>query len=109
MKKGRVLFLAVFLLLTCLFYPGYFQAADNSEEIDYQEIRIKPFPFAVQCYSFRQFTFMETLQKVKDLGLRYLQPYPGQRLSADQPGVPFNHSLSPENIKLIKEKLRELG
>ncbi|MCJ7580118.1 MAG: DUF1080 domain-containing protein, partial [Candidatus Aminicenantes bacterium] len=47
--------------------------------------------------------------KVKDLGLRYLQPYPGQRLSADQPGVPFNHSLSPENIKLIKEKLRELG
>ncbi|MFC2162034.1 family 16 glycoside hydrolase, partial [Acidobacteriota bacterium] len=63
----------------------------------------------VQCYSYRQFTFMETLQKVKDLGLRHLQPYPGQRLSADQPGVPFNHTLSPENIKLVKAKMRELG
>ncbi|MFC2167056.1 family 16 glycoside hydrolase, partial [Acidobacteriota bacterium] len=109
MKKGHVFVLVGFLLLNCLFYPGHFQAAENTEEIDYQEIRIKEFPFAVQCYSFRQFTFMETLQKVKDLGLKYLQPYPGQRLSADQPGVPFNHNLSPENIKQVKEKLRELG
>jgi sugar phosphate isomerase/epimerase len=109
MKKGHVLFLVGFLFLTCLFYPGPFQAAGTQDEIDYQDIRTKPFPFAVQCYSFRQFTFLETLQKVKDLGLRYLQPYPGQRLSADQPGVPFNHNLSPENIKLVKERLRELG
>lgn len=83
--------------------------AETAEEIDYSDIRIKEFPFAVQCYSFRRFTFMETLQKVKDLGVRYLQPYPGQRLSADLPGVPFNHTLSPENIKRVKAKLRELG
>ncbi|MFC2167747.1 family 16 glycoside hydrolase [Acidobacteriota bacterium] len=109
MKKGQVLFLAGLIFLTGFFYPAHFQAADNAEEIDYQEIRIKEFSFAVQCYSYRQFTFMETLQKVKDLGLRHLQPYPGQRLSADQPGVPFNHTLSPENIKLVKAKMRELG
>ena len=118
MKKGHVLFLIGFILLACLFYPGHFQAADkagfilegeSAGEIDYQDIRIKQFPFAVQCYSFRRFTFMETLQKVKDLGIRYLQPYPGQRLSADLPGVPFNHTLSPENIKRVKAKLRELG
>lgn len=109
MRKGPVLFLVGFMFLTCLSYPAHFHAADSAAEIDYQEIRIKEFPFAVQCYSFRRFTFMETLQKVKDLGLRYLQPYPGQRLSADQPGVPFNHTLSPENIKLVKAKLRELG
>ena len=109
MKKGHVLFLAGFLFLTCLCYPGLFQMAETAEEIDYSDIRIKEFPFAVQCYSFRRFTFMETLQKVKDLGVRYLQPYPGQRLSADLPGVPFNHTLSPENIKRVKAKLRELG
>lgn len=118
MKKGHILFLVGFILLTCLFYPGHFQAEDNAGffpegesvgEIDYQDIRIKKFPFAVQCYSFRRFTFLETLQKVKDLGLRYLQPYPGQKFSAEQPGVPFSHNLSPENIKLVKARLRELG
>ncbi len=106
MKKGYGVFLVGFLLLTC---PGHFQASGIAGEIDYKEIRIKEFPFAVQCYSFRRFTFMETLQKVKDLGLRYLQPYPGQKFSAEQPGVPFNHNLSPENIKLAKGRLRELG
>ena len=109
MRKGHITIFIGFILLACLFYPGHFQAADNAEEIDYQEIRVKQFPFAVQCYSFRKFSFMETLQKVKDLGVRYLQPYPGQRLSADLPGVPFNHTLSPENITLVKAKLRELG
>jgi len=118
MKKWHVPFLVGILLLIGLFYPGHFQAADKTGffhqaespgEIDYLDIRIKEIPFAVQCYSFRQFTFMETLQKVKDLGLRYLQPYPGQRLSAEQPGVSFNHNLSPENIKLVNAKLRELG
>jgi len=118
MKKGHVLFLIGFILLACLFYPGHFQAADkagfflegeSAGEIDYQDIRIKEFPFAVQCYSFRRFTFLETLQKVKDMGLRYLQPYPGQKFSAEHPGVPFNHNLSPENIKLAKARLRELG
>ncbi len=118
MKKGQILVLVGFLLLAGLFYPGHFQAADKAgflpgregaQEIDSLDIRIKEFPFAVQCYSFRQFTFMETLQKVKDLGLRYLQPYPGQNFSAELPGVRFDHTLSPEHIKLAKARLRELG
>jgi sugar phosphate isomerase/epimerase len=109
MKKWHVLFLIGVVLLSSLFCPEHFLTAGSAEDIDYQEIRIKEFPFAVQCYSFRNFTFMETLQKVKDLVVRHLQPYPGQRLSAEQPGVAFNHNLSPENIKLIKAKMRELG
>ena len=118
MKKANFLFLAGILVLAGFLNPGPFDAGKDAslflrgggvQEIDYQDIRIKEFPFAVQCYSFRQFTFMETLQKVKDLGLRYLQPYPGQRFSAELPGVPFNHNLSPEHIKLAREKLREMG
>ena len=109
MKKGYVAFLVGLILLSGLFYPGHFQAAGKAGEIGYKEIRIKEFPFAVQCYSFRRFTFLETLQKVKDLGLRYIQAYPGQKFSAEQPGVPFNHNLSPEKIKLAKARLRKLG
>jgi hypothetical protein len=52
---------------------------------NYGAVRIKKFPFLVQCWTFRRFTFFETLNKVKELGIDYLQPYPGQLLSPDMP------------------------
>ena len=76
---------------------------------NYQEVRIREFPIAVQCWSFRKFTFLETLKKVKELGIKYLQPYPGQPLSADMPDVRFNHNLDDDQIKLVKGWLKEYG
>lgn len=84
-------------------------AKEPRAEIDYKDIRIKKFPIAVQCWTFRKFSFFETLEKVKDLGLKYLQPYPGQKLSSDMPEVKFNHNLNDDQIKLVKRKLKEHG
>lgn len=76
---------------------------------NYQNIRIIKIPIAVQCWTFRKFSFFETLEKVKDLGIEHLQPYPGQPLNDDMRDVEFNHDLDENLIKLVKEKLKQSG
>ncbi|MFH1572891.1 MAG: hypothetical protein ABIG68_02845, partial [Acidobacteriota bacterium] len=46
------------------------------EAADYGKVRIKQFPIAVQCWTFRKFTFFDTLQKVRALGVGAIQAYP---------------------------------
>ena len=76
---------------------------------NYQDVRIKKLPIALQCWTFRKFTFFETMEKAKELGIKYLQPYPGQTFSPDMPGVKFDHNLDEDLIKLVKNKLNEYG
>ncbi len=121
MKKKFCLFIA-FVLIISLSCQGEAQAnnvekkisqsdmSDVKEEVaktNYEEVRIKKFPISMQCWTFRKFTFFETLKKVKELGINYLQPYPGQLLSRDVPDVKFDHNLSDALIKKVKSKLKE--
>jgi sugar phosphate isomerase/epimerase len=121
MKKNLCLFIA-FLLFASISWEMDAQtkkAEMNTRQSDissvkeevaktnYEAVRIKKFPISVQCWTFRKFTFFETLKKVKDLGLDYLQPYPGQLLSRDIPDVKFDHNLSDDLIKKVKSKLKE--
>lgn len=102
MKRASLFFVFVCVLTMLLISQG-------QEGTDYKEVRIKKFPFAVQCYTFRNFTFMETLGKVKELGLKYVQPYPGQRFSGETGDIKFDHTLSDELIELAKKRLQDLG
>jgi len=79
------------------------------ETANYQDVRIKKFPVAIQCWTFRRFTFFDTLLKVKDLGLKYVQAFPGQPLSADMPKAQFNHDMTDEQMAKVKDKLKEAG
>jgi len=73
------------------------------------EIRIKEFPFAVQCWTFRQFSFFETLAKVKDLGVQQLEAYPGQVLGSEYPGAFFRHDMPVELMDKVKTRLEQAG
>jgi len=121
MKKKFCLFIA-FLFIISIFFQGEAQTksaekkikqsdiSDVKEEVaktNYEAVRIKKFPISVQCWTFRKFTFFETLKKLKELGLNYLQPYPGQLLSSDMPDVKFDHHLSDDLIQKVKSKLKE--
>ncbi len=80
------------------------------QETDYQAVRIKKFPVAMQCWTYRRYTFFEALEKTRAMGIDYVQAYPGQRLSKDLPAsVVFNHQMSDEHLKLVKDKLNQLG
>jgi len=107
--KPWLLFL--FIIIVFLFCTKKDQTESKIEKIttDYQTVKIKPFPIAVQCWTFRKFTFFETLQKVKDLGIKYLEAYPGQALSNELPDVRLDHNLSDDQLQLVKNKLNEMG
>jgi sugar phosphate isomerase/epimerase len=109
--KKRLSLLSIILVTASIFVFGGAVSLQSPEiqELDYQGVRIKKFPIAVQCWTFRKFTFYETLEKARELGLQYLQPYPGQRLSADHEGVKFDHNLSDELVREVRKKLDEAG
>ncbi len=100
----RRTFLPVLLLALVLLYPPGALPAQESEG---SEVKIEDFPVAVQCWTYRAFTFRETLDKVRALGLHYLQAYPGQRLSEETGDLAFDHDLSVEQQRLVRGWLRE--
>ena len=118
MKKTAVLSALVvigvcaMLLSTAGLAPAAGSPAPQGTEIEsvpYDEVRIREFPIAMQCWTFRKFTFFETLDKVKALGIRYLEAYPGQALSPDMPEVRFGHDMDDETRNLVKERLQAAG
>jgi len=120
--KGKKHILLFALLAFCLLVPGFMPALGSGQEkvipdeikqqvkqTDYKSVRIKKFPVAMQCWTYRGYTFFEALEKTRALGIDYVQAFPGQRLSRDLPAsVVFNHQLDEEYLKLVREKLNSL-
>lgn len=106
MLYGAILLLAVGLPTTD---SVAYQALEKSRAFHprYRDVRIKEFPIAVQCWTFRKFSFFETLQKVEELGVKYLQAYPGQVLRKDNSAVKFDHNLDDAQIQSVKDGLKE--
>jgi len=63
----------------------------------------------VQAYTFNRFSFYEAVDKTRALGLRYIEAYPGQRLSKDKPDARFDHNMSSELQQEVLQKLHESG
>ncbi|RLE02734.1 MAG: hypothetical protein DRI99_05720, partial [Candidatus Aminicenantes bacterium] len=74
--------------------------------VDYSQVRIKKFPVAMQMWTFRRFTFFEALEKVKELGIGYIQAYPGQKLGGPFPESKFSHEMSEEEIQAVQAALK---
>ncbi len=69
---------------------------------------VKDWKLGMQAYSFNRFTFFEAIDKNKALEMKYIEAYPGQKLSKDYNGS-FDHNMSAEAKKLTKAKLKEAG
>jgi sugar phosphate isomerase/epimerase len=122
MKKNQArlfIIIGIFLVVLGSGFFNRFEAAQEKmipDEIkrqvkrtDYDSIRTKKFPVAMQCWTYRGYTFFESLTRTKALGIDYVQAFPGQRLSVDLPAsVTFDHNLGDEDIKLVRDKLDEL-
>ena len=63
---------------------------------------------ACQAWTFRELTVFETLETLQSLNIRFVEFFPGQRVSKDNP-VGFDHNASPEVIAAVKAKLQETG
>lgn len=76
----------------------YTGGAPNAEAIGWR--------IGCQAYSFNRFTFFEAIDKSSSIGLRYIEAYPGQKLSQETGDVKFDHNISPELQQKVKEKLQ---
>ncbi len=83
-------------------------AGSGSGEIS-DQVRIKKFPVAMQCWTYRKYTFYEAVEKTRALGIRYLQAAPGQTLSPEEKEARFEHHMSDAQIEKVKKKLSEAG
>jgi sugar phosphate isomerase/epimerase len=81
----------------------------RAESSEYKDIRIRKYPIAIQCWTFREYTFQEALERTKALGIDFVQAYPGQALGLDKSAVEFDHNLSEKNVQWVQRKLEENG
>jgi sugar phosphate isomerase/epimerase len=83
-----------------LFAEETVKGAPHAEKIGWR--------LACQAYSFNRYTFYEAVDKTASLGLKYIEAYPGQRISKDQPAV-INENISPKDRKTVLQKLTDSG
>jgi sugar phosphate isomerase/epimerase len=65
--------------------------------------------FAVGCqaYTFKDFTTFEAIDMTAEAGGKVIELFPGQRLSADRPGVKLSHDMSAADLTALKKKLAQ--
>ena len=77
------------------------------ETTNSKDVRIKKFPIASQGWTFRRFSFFDTLTKLKELGIHYLQAFPGQALGADFPNARFDENMTADQEAKVRDRLKE--
>ena len=76
---------------------------------DYTSVRIKNFPFASEAWTFRKFTFAETLKKLQELRVGAVEAFPGQALATEFPGARFDEKMTDDQVAFVKEALKAAG
>lgn len=63
---------------------------------------------SLQCYTFREISFFETVDKARELGIKYLEMYPGQLL---KPGSQAHtgSDMGAADVAEMQAKLKEAG
>ncbi|MBT3292163.1 MAG: sugar phosphate isomerase/epimerase, partial [Victivallales bacterium] len=64
---------------------------------------------SIECWSFRNFTFFESVDKASRMGVKYLEMFPGQTVAKELGEVKTNQDMSPDVQKAIQAKLDEAG
>ncbi len=62
-----------------------------------------------QAYTFNRFTFYEAVDKTASLGLDWIEAYPGQTLSAENPDAKLVHTMPADLRQQVKQKLASSG
>jgi sugar phosphate isomerase/epimerase len=106
MKKYLMAFLVLGFLVSASVWA---RPSSLLGEDDLSRVRIKKFPIAMQCWTYRKYTFYEAVEKTKALGIKYLQAYPGQPLSVEDKNVTFGPQLTDPQIEAVKKMLAQAG
>lgn len=96
MKKLNLLL----LLLGFLIQPLNAQQEFSPENLDWK--------LGAQAYTFKNFTFSEALDKIKTIGLQYVEAYPGQKIGGNIEGT-MHYEMDSVTREKVKEMLENKG
>lgn len=85
---------------------GIFAAQDGGN-LNHQALDKLGWRLCCQAWTFRQLSAYETIDTVSRLGIRYIEFYPGQRLSPEQPVLKLDHNLPAERVDAVAARLKE--
>lgn len=95
-----------FTLLAAL-ATGFFScnspSSNSSQPLTREDLGWK---LGTQAYTFRKFTFFEAVDKTKELGLHYIEAYPGQQIGGELTGV-MNYDIDSSTRQKIKDYLKK--
>jgi sugar phosphate isomerase/epimerase len=75
---------------------------------DFQKSAIDGWKLSMQAWTYNWLTVVEVLDKAKELGIQYIEEFPGQKVSKDKPEG-FGPGMSADATKIVKDKLAETG
>ena len=90
------------VVLTSMLIP----ATVSAEKIP-DDYKIGSFALGCQAYTFNRFSVFEAIEKTAQAGGRVIEFFPGQKLSADQPDVKWDHNATDDVIEKVKAKLAQ--
>ncbi len=106
MRDMRSLFL-VFFITTCIVITGCLTTDKPTTAPEAPEEKLG-FKLSVGSYSFKNFTFLETLAKIDSCGLTYTEGFPGHVLGGDLEGT-LDYKMDVATRKKVRDILNEKG
>lgn len=97
----KILFLFVASLLTLNSACTSAQKETKTEELDWK--------LSMQSYTLHRFTVVEALDKTEQLGLEYIEIYPGQRMGEEFENTTFGYELSTDQQEQLKDLASSKG
>lgn len=99
------------ILLGVLIMFMYVQSEEISIPLDQHPVMdsYEGWRLGIQIYSFKEYTFFEGLEKTAALGISWVEAYPGQKFSKENPDLKFNHNLPVEYRDQVKAYLKSRG
>jgi sugar phosphate isomerase/epimerase len=67
------------------------------------------FALGCQAWTFKEYTVMEAIDKTAETGGKVIEFYPGQKFSAGQPDLKFDHNASDGMIAQVQARLKKDG
>jgi sugar phosphate isomerase/epimerase len=73
------------------------------------EYKTSGFFIGCQAYTWNRYTVYEAIEKTAAVGGKVIEFFPGQRLSAEEPNVRWDHNVSAEVVQKVREQLAKHG
>jgi sugar phosphate isomerase/epimerase len=106
-RWGRIAAVGL-LAMALLALPLTLAAPDQAAQTQVSAAQKLGWRLGSQAWTFNKLTFLEAADRVAELGMQYIEMYPGQRVGADLPDQ-TGPGMGPEATAAVKAKLQQKG